>query len=577
LLSAYYSAGKTTQFSAGDFNNGSVLKEALAARAYRQELIVICFNADAIDLTFHMARHLQQHAGYHHFLVLGPNEAGCTAFRSHWADDKHWPGCGWLSLPGDESAKHNPDDVYRLWLRRYKLVALLLERGMNVLLADADVLFHDDFYRQAKHTSLAGFNMFLMLSEINGGLLYVQNVHPDGPIIWLFNEVVRRGLLIYDYMDLTGDKVAQGCTQMDQAWLQYLLVTLSNHLDPNTWLCLPTGNGTNPLWRELASKLGQPEPLPPLEPQTRLQVAFNNTALQPPLTSRAKASACKLAGSEACERLSKFTASAYADHVDVAYLPYVSGSGKDSGAVETAVKVPLFIFGTFESTLSGWDDGHVPFATLVHLVMYGNAFNRQERGGKNNRWWLIQSHGIWFGRGGGNFQAPPPSMAEKPKYLGLHPRAAASLVNISEADYEAMFVRVATAAAEAGRIPVIPAVPCTMPWMPRSAGSRYGVESGMNARYRAMSNGLCYPLADVHGTCTLEVAMPQFLLDGAAAANAGGLRNGTASSAGYAGQLGVEADVFWVNLDELPPSNDDIARLFAKKCASYAPGIHRLR
>ena len=67
-----------------------------------------------------------------------------------------------------------------------------------------------------------------------------------------------------------------------------------------------------------------------------------------------------------------------------------------------------------------------------------------------------------------------------------------------------------------GATPVIPAVRCDVPWMPRSNESRYGVFAGHGARYMALGNGLCYPLTCAGDSCTHEVAMPAFIVDGAA-------------------------------------------------------------
>ena len=141
LLSAYYSAGKTAggwdDSRDGDLSVASNLDAALKAVSFRSELVLSSFNADMVDLQYHYARMLQLHTGYHHLLVLAPDAGTCTALRAHWGNTTHWPGCGYYKLPGDDSGQ-NLGDIYKLWLRRYKVAALALERGVNVLLTDLD-------------------------------------------------------------------------------------------------------------------------------------------------------------------------------------------------------------------------------------------------------------------------------------------------------------------------------------------------------------------------------------------------------------------------------------------------------
>ena len=434
--------------------------------------------------------------------------------------------------------------------------------------APSAVVFHRDFYADAKHTALVKHNLLIMKYEVNGGLWYAQNVDPKGPVVWLLHEVVRRGLLIYSFMDATGDKLAQGCTQMDQAWLQYLIKTLANRLPRDTWLCLPL-NGTSPQWAALTPP-GQPVPVPPgSKADQDVGYNFTVTQLQPPMHTRAATHLCDESlpshDQAACDRLLRFPSGRSATEVEVASLPFEDG-GKPA---ETVVKVPPFVFGTWESTLAGWDDGTAPFTAAVHLVKYGNSFGEQ-KGGRNNRWWLIQSHGLWQGRWTGNTYRK--TGLSNHTYVGLHPEVAATLTNVTEKEYGLLIESIAAAALSAGAVPVIPAVPCSVPWMPRSDRTRYGVDAGEQARFRAYPNGQCYPLTSANGDCTSNVAMPQLLLDGAAHA-VGGTHNGTSA--------GQEHDLQVTWLRAAPATNtsqpDKELLSFAASCPEYAPTARTAR
>lgn len=553
LLSEYYSLNHTTKFAIGDFNNASVLKDAISARSYKNEVIVLSFNDEALDLQFHMARQLQLHAGYDHFIIVSTHAESCFKFKEYWGATDRWPGCGFVTLAGDDDPRNGHRDVYRLWLRRYKLVALLLESGLNVLLLDDDVMVHRDVYHDLKRTSLAPFNLYLMSAEVNGGCFYVQNVDRNGTLVWIFHEIVRRGTMIYDYMLATGDKLAQACTPMDQYWLAAMLTVVSNELNPYTWPCLPSN--ASALWNDL-TPVGTHVPLIIDDKDRNLNIKTRDFLLESLAMTPAKMHLCQTNTLE-CERLLNFHFIKQADMVHGADLknPFNASMKR-----ETVIRAPSFLFSTWESTLSGFDDANVPYAAIVHLVAFGGSFNRPVTyGSRNVRWWTIQTHGLWFGRQANGFTQEKMLPHSKDRYMGLKAALVKQLVNITETEYKTLIMRLATAASDEKRIPVIPALPCEAAWISKASSTRYGVDE---LRFRAAYNGMCYPLPDSNTDCNPRTyAMPQALLDGTAIYNSGAKEL-------HKDQIGGAVDVVWLeSIEDLPKAS--VLSAFCQACAGY--------
>lgn len=89
-------------------------------------------------------------------------------------------------------------------------------------------MIHGDFYRAVKAPPINEYQFLQMpgSDSPNGGLWYVQNAHPRGPIVNMFEEAVRIALLIVRLRGDTpfaagdGDKLQWRCSWSDQDALE---------------------------------------------------------------------------------------------------------------------------------------------------------------------------------------------------------------------------------------------------------------------------------------------------------------------------------------------------------------------
>lgn len=101
---------------------GQALREALQARSYKQEVIVMVSDHSRIDSFLQAANSLHSF-GLGHILLLGLTKTDCEAVNKVVPDI----GCAWTSFvyPHDFGA------LFALWSLRYRTLARL--RGLNVV------------------------------------------------------------------------------------------------------------------------------------------------------------------------------------------------------------------------------------------------------------------------------------------------------------------------------------------------------------------------------------------------------------------------------------------------------------
>ena len=74
-----------------------------------------------------------------------------------------------------------------LWLQRWYYMRRLVLGGLNVFMLDTDVVFFHDPYpffkaQFANHSLFCLSDSSVHAAKANGGVWYLQNVHPRGPI-----------------------------------------------------------------------------------------------------------------------------------------------------------------------------------------------------------------------------------------------------------------------------------------------------------------------------------------------------------------------------------------------------------
>lgn len=468
---SYHSSHKTVSFENGNLNDPAHLKDVLTKRSYRNEIILISFDKASIGEIYHHARMLQHHVLYWHFLVLGLDDEACKSLKTYWGSELHWPGCGWITLPGNTTAS-NPHGVYRLWLQRYLVAAKALEHGLNVLVADLDTTFNHEFYKDVKESQFSKHNMFTMTAELNGGLWYIQNAQKDGPLVWMLHEVVKRGTAIMTFTGLTGDLVAEGCTPMDQAIMGEVFAVFTHGIELNRWPCLPLK--PSPVWKTIDASI-EPGPTGP----NTMGVSWETIQLNTKHISNHQRQA------------------PFPQEFEVVYGFNLS----KSGIVETVLRAPETLFSTWETLLADYEGYPNGYSAVNHLVLFGHAYGTQ-KGGHLNRWHLIKARGLWYGR----------LDLERDASYGM---ASKELIHRYQNDYPKLLRMVITWALDNKMIPVIPAIPCNASTIEKNKPGRHGAGAGWEARFISLSNGMCYPFQSLQGGCTEREAMPQFFVDGA--------------------------------------------------------------
>jgi len=132
--------------------------------------------------------------GIEHVMLITSTEQSCNASL------KLIPHvcCVWLQppLPENEVANHGFSSHRFLMHIRLRLAALTVRLRYNVMFLDTDLIIFDDPYKYFKQPPFDKANMMMAggVSEVNIGVMYVQNAAPDGPIAWLFAEVPDRQL-----------------------------------------------------------------------------------------------------------------------------------------------------------------------------------------------------------------------------------------------------------------------------------------------------------------------------------------------------------------------------------------------
>lgn len=202
-------------------------------------------NTLAVDFAVSLVRNLER-LGITHYLMLTSSEALCRRLQRGYGVD----GCAWSSKWADHGGQArwgvSHDEMFIMWAKQWHYVARAArERGANVLRLDSDVFFGEDPYPMLHGPYMGRFNMLTQVDlfqeftrpscdharvntaltpvteewvaeqlgeevgrhpagadldvclhsrtrlEMNIGMLYVQNVASDGPVLEVLDETVE--------------------------------------------------------------------------------------------------------------------------------------------------------------------------------------------------------------------------------------------------------------------------------------------------------------------------------------------------------------------------------------------------
>lgn len=330
----------------------------------------------------------------------------------------------------------------------------------------------------------------------NGGLLYIQNAHKQGPISYMFNESVHLGLAIYRHRhaepaDIGMKTLAGYCSGNDQDTLEAAMLAAALNGTINHWKCLrrmkSEGVYESDFKARWAATFAGLRPMPePLNGTTQLEwlpypelvqrdkLKKMGTAeiirLRPVMPAHAER-AC--AGEAQCSRLA-----AYCHHLlnlpprttSVWNPPEALERGMPAMS-EVAVSSPEYLLGTAEPIVYGWTDPHPQrsWGLSNHLVAFGPSFGwtqtLRKAGGRNNRLHILQAHGQWF--------APLPLPKRMLRVSPMLVEAAAA--QPTSEPFRRLIRSLMVASALTGRKPVLPAVRCgSASWIQRNERARHG-------------------------------------------------------------------------------------------------------
>eukprot|EP00798_Chlamydomonas_sp_ICE-L_P002345 gene2345-8647_t len=96
------------------------------------------------------------------------------------------------------------DDPYKL-----RINSRILRMGYNLMSLDTDIVIMDDPYKYFKGPLFADKHFMACghAMEVNIGIMYIQNIAPDGPVAWVFAETVDRQLRWAENPDFIQAKV----------------------------------------------------------------------------------------------------------------------------------------------------------------------------------------------------------------------------------------------------------------------------------------------------------------------------------------------------------------------------------
>ncbi|KAG2452511.1 hypothetical protein HYH02_002750 [Chlamydomonas schloesseri] len=174
----FCSLGKVKPWT-GDVRTSAALKACLAARSYNKELILL--TETRLNPAYQTFAQLVS-LGYEHVVLLSL-EAPCAASQAVWPR----LACAWSSQSFTSTTKYLLDRVVFL--------ARASRLGTNVLMLDSDVIPQADLYSHLKAPDMGNVTLAAMRDGngwLNCGVVYAQNVAPDGPTAYVLAEIVDR-------------------------------------------------------------------------------------------------------------------------------------------------------------------------------------------------------------------------------------------------------------------------------------------------------------------------------------------------------------------------------------------------
>lgn len=469
------------------------LDAALAARAFKKNIILFTFTASAgcaksctpllkswLGDAVAMVAQLND-VGFTHYIAVTGTPEGCTELHSVWQTHHGArPSCAVAVHPSMGHEEKN-QIVRAGWTTRYWLITQCIERGLDVLMHDLDMVFHTDPYALFKSPPLSAAQLIVLPEgAMNGGLCYVQNASSKGAAAWVLRQVERRSVAVSTYehehgvngvgwmndQDVLQDamRVAQHAGSSTDWRANYAAWKQGGHNDSEAashpfWGVLhpqPTQSTPDFMWRTLGGERWD-------APAAAAGCPFPPT-------------------SEACARWRAWLPLHFANQSIRSTVLHVPADEPErgEGRSELAIAAPTWLWAVGDVTQQGWSHGAHPMTAMTHMlftelcwsdVFIGSHIGRLLAAGANGYVSTLWALG-----------------AEKAKpLLWLHEDAVEALsfasTNHSAAPLKNALRSLGLLAALTGRLPVMPFVPCDAPFIARvREGAPHDVGVSSNVR-----------------------------------------------------------------------------------------------
>ncbi len=189
---SWRSLGLVEQWHGGDLEATGTLESAVAARAYKGELVVTYGDARGTAWLTNLLLSLRR-VGIDHTLVISTAAPHCSALASSSARlscaHTSWQMAG--CAPPAEPRR-------TMWYMRHHYMVRLIALRVNTLMLDGDIValgspyaeLHSPVY--AAHNLVYSLDHRLRVDEVNIGFMYGRNCTPRGRAEWVLQETLRR-------------------------------------------------------------------------------------------------------------------------------------------------------------------------------------------------------------------------------------------------------------------------------------------------------------------------------------------------------------------------------------------------
>ena len=441
--------------------------------------------------------------GFDHHVALASTEAQCAKLLE-WVPSvscvfTSYPGLaqspGWVQAGGLDSNV--------LWIQRYYACTALAQAGVSVLMTDLDSIIHRDPYPLLHAPPLDAVQLIhLKEGFANGGMFYLRAAAQGSPALWVHTHVMAKANLIVrvrhdDHQDLG--------TLMDQALLNDNLnaagCNSSVYDMPSVYVTGPEAHRhkfwatVSPVFGRTAAQLSARQEGGPWYCDWRRSVERYDYP-EPP----GEAPECDghLAGDAGCEAQWAAYKRERLNSKELEFLELrlpldaTDPPPAQPPVVERFAAAPEWVFGHCDQAHAGWRS-----SALIHLVACSADWPAGREWTYPGRRALMVAAGSWH-----PIALLHPKQAPRQRFLALAPELAAAAPMASRSDASQLFQRLLTAAAAAGRIPVLPAIDCRAAWLEHASWAKGGVFDHSVIKF----HGACYP-APGGRACTYKHAI----------------------------------------------------------------------